>query len=96
MLSCGSTRPVNANTELAAAPIASSLPWPAAVPASGAPAAGRDRSTVPVTRPRSVPVPGSPPSPHPAAAVAVAATAASSTTADGTARTIGATPAMNQ
>ena len=92
----GSTRPVNANAGPAAAPIASSLPWPAAVPASGAPAAGRDRSTVPVTRPRSVPVPGSPPSPHPAAAIAVAATATNSTTVDGTGRTIWATPATNQ
>ena len=87
---------MNANAEPAAAPIASSLPWPAAVPASGAPAAGRDRSTVPVTRPLSVPGRVSPPSPHPAAAIAVAATAASSTTMDGTARTIWATAALNQ
>ena len=58
VLSGGSTRPVNANAESAAAPIASSGPWPAAVPASGAPAAGRDRSIVPMTRPCSGPVQG--------------------------------------
>ena len=69
--------------------------------AGGGPGVGRagrrpGQVAVPVTRPRSVPVPGSPPPPHPAAAIAVAATAANSTTVDGTARTIWATPAMNQ
>ena len=73
-LDAGSTRPVKAKEERLVVAVAGAR-WPAVVPASGAAAAGRSRSTVPVTAVTRA-ASGSGFSPQPASRAATAASSA--------------------